>query len=165
MQDKKSEKKILHLFTDGSVNPKSKIGYGAFLFLKNDEIKITNTHYNIITHEFNDTSSTKLELQILLWALKSQCLDQSEIIIYTDCQNIMSLESRREKLEKNDFYTKKNTRIKNYILYKEFYKILDETNFSLIKLKGHKSTQSKNYLDIIFSKVDKKSRLALRQSI
>ncbi len=55
----------------------------------------------IKTKKFENTSSTKLELETLLWALSEINLDNCKIIIYTDCQNIIGLKERRAGLVKN----------------------------------------------------------------
>ncbi|NVJ54617.1 MAG: ribonuclease H [Campylobacteraceae bacterium] len=150
--------KIKKLFVDGSVNPKNKVGIGAFYLY--DEIKdIEET--NIITKKFEDTSSTKLELECLLWALKK--VDSKEkLLIYTDCQNIFSLLNREEKLKKNNYFTSTNKKIKNHLLYEEFFYLNEKYDLEFIKVKGHKKSSQKDEIDLIFSKVDKKARKELR---
>lgn len=156
--------KKIKLFTDSSLNPQEKIGYGAFLILKEKEISFDDMKRNIKIKRFENTSSTKLELQTLLWALK-EIFDKNFIIeVYTDCQNIIGLENRREKLEKNNFCSSSGKLINNYELYKEFFEKLDELNLSFIKIKGHKKNSLKDELDAIFNLVDKASRKALREN-
>ena len=55
--------KEIKLFCDGSVNPKTKIGFGAY-FIYDENLE----KQNIKIKKFVDTSSTKLELEVLLWA-------------------------------------------------------------------------------------------------
>ena len=155
----------IYLFTDGSVNPKSGIGFGGYLLL--DTLKIISTEIDnkIKVKKFNDTSSTKLELETLLWALNEIDLQNSKIIIYTDCQNIIGLNDRRKRFEKNDYMTAKGKLIKNHELYKVFYKLTDILDYEFIKVKGHKKTSSKNEIDKIFSLVDKATRNALRKDV
>ncbi len=74
----------LKLFCDGSVNPQKKIGFGAY-FIYDENL----TTQNIKLKKFEDTSSTKLELEVLLWALADESVLKNEIIVYTDCQNIL----------------------------------------------------------------------------
>ena len=87
------------------------------------------------------------------------------IEVYTDCQNIIGLENRREKLEKNDYKSGKGKLMNNHDLYKKFYKFFDKTNLVFIKVKGHKKTSLKDEIDNIFNLVDKASRNALREDI
>jgi ribonuclease HI len=151
------------LFTDGSVNPQSKIGYGAYLVLADKHIALDELNKQVIVKRFENTSSTKLELQTLLWALNNiQSADN--LTIYTDSQNIIGLPSRREYFEKNDYYSKNHKRLNNYQLYQEFYKIVDQLDYELIKVRGHKVANQKNDIDRIFTLVDRASRNALRSA-
>ncbi len=157
--------KKIKLFTDSSVNPQEKIGFGSFLILDENEISFEEMKKNIKTKRFENTSSTKLELQTLLWSLE-KIVDKNAIIeIYTDCQNIIGLEDRREKLERNNFHSSSEKLINNHDLYKEFFKKIDELNLCFIKVKGHKKTSLKDEIDMIFNLVDKASRSALRENM
>ena len=156
----------IKLFTDSSVNPQEKIGFAAFLKLSDESLSLEDMKSHIKTKRFEDTSSTKLELQTLLWALDEiQIASTTHIEVYTDCQNIIGLENRREKLEKNNFHSTSRRLMNNHELYKEFFKKLDELNLTFIKVKGHKKNSLKNHIDDIFNLVDKASRNALRQII
>ena len=57
------------LFTDGSVNTQSKIGYGAYLAVSESGLSLDSLRECVKVMRFEHTSSTKLELQTLLWAL------------------------------------------------------------------------------------------------
>ena len=146
----------MKLFCDGSVNPQLKIGFGAYFIL--DE-----NNQNIKTKMFENTSSTKLELEVLLWAFEDLTIKNEKIEVYTDCQNILSLLSRREKLEKNDYKTSTNKEVKNRFLYEKFYLLLDSFEIEFIKVKGHKKSSLKDEIDKAFNLVDKASRKALRE--
>jgi len=151
----------IKLFCDGSVNPQKKIGFGSY-FLYCNQDTIESVKKNIKTKKFEDTSSTKLELEVLLWALEDKELIGKDIIVYTDCQNILGLENRREKIEVNNYKTSSGKILKNHILYKEFYKKIDEVECTFIKVKGHKPSQKKDMIDDLFTLVDRGSRDALR---
>lgn len=153
--------KIKRVFVDGSVNPQSKIGIGAFYLC--DEIEKFDEK-EIITKKFENTSSTKLELESLLWALK-QINTKEKLLIYTDCQNIFSLLTREEKLKKSNYSTSTNKKIKNHLLYEEFFYLNELYDLEFIKVKGHKKSSLKDEVDLIFSKVDKKARKELRNII
>jgi len=150
------------LFTDGSVNTKSKIGYGAYLAVTDHETPLEKLKSQVKIKRFESTSSTKLEIQTLLWAITENSVFTRKLVIYTDSQNIIGLPFRRAKLEQNSYYSKNNKPIKNHIEYKEFYKLIDLLDFDLIKLSGHKVSKQKDYIDILFSIVDRASRYALR---
>ena len=157
--------KKIKLFTDSSVNPQEKVGFGAYLLLKENNISFEDMKKDIKTKRFEDTSSTKLELQTLLWSLE-EINDKDVIIeIYTDCQNIIGLQDRRERLEKNNFHSSSGKLMNNHELYKEFFEKLDELNLTFIKVKGHKKNSLKDEIDTIFNLVDKASRNALRENM
>ena len=158
--------KKIKLFTDSSVNPQEKTGFGSFLLLNNDETKaFEDLKKDIKLKRFEDTSSTKLELQTLLWALEEIVDNELIIDVYTDCQNIIGLEDRREKLEKNNFHSSSGKLMNNHELYKEFFRKLDELNLTFIKVKGHKKNSLKDEIDNVFNLVDRASRTALRENM
>jgi len=150
--------KTIKLFCDGSVNPKTKIGFGAY-FIYNEKIQ----KQDIKIKKFLDTSSTKLELEVLLWALEENELKNLKVNIYTDCQNILKLLDRKEKLEKNGYLTSTGKMVNNTVLYKKFYEKYDNLNLEFIKVKGHKKSVLKDEIDSLFNLVDKASRRALRE--
>jgi len=148
----------LNLFCDGSVNPQKKIGFGAY-FIYDESLKTQD----IKTIKFENTSSTKLELEVLIWALCDKRILNKNINIYTDCQNILGLANRREKLERNFYKSSTGKEIKNKELYKVFFELCDKFNCKFIKVKGHKPSNEKDDIDKLFNLVDKASRKALRE--
>ena len=97
--------KKIKLFTDSSVNPQEKIGFGAYLLLDDENESFEDFKDNIKIKRFENTSSTKLELQTFLCSLE-EIIDKNVVIeVYTDCQNIIGLEDRRKRLETNDVLT------------------------------------------------------------
>ena len=158
-------KQQVYLFTDGSVNPQSGVGFGAYLLLEKKEFISDELEKKVKTKKFKNTSSTKLELETLLWALDEVSLKNSKIIVYTDCQNIIGLSARRDGFEKKNYMTSKAKLIKNHELYKEFFKRVDILECEFVKVKGHKKASVKNEIDEIFTLVDRASRDALRGTI
>jgi len=156
-------KKQEFLFTDGSVNPKQNIGFGAYLHVEQNYVYDESLKSSVKLKRFDATSSTKLELETLLWALDEINLADVELTIFTDCQNILGLQQRREKFEKNDYLTKKNKKIANHELYKKFYQVTDTLHYQFIKVKGHKPKNEKDNIDKFFTLVDIASRNALRE--
>ncbi|RBQ26834.1 ribonuclease HI [Arcobacter sp. CECT 9188] len=158
--------KKIKIFIDSSVNPQQKIGFGAFLEVSDDNLLIDDLKKIIKIKRFDDTSSTKLELQTLLWTLDEiGIITDNTIEVYTDCQNIIGLQSRREKFELNDYKTSTGKTINNHELYKLFFQKIDKLNIDFIKVKGHKKNSLKDEIDTIFNLVDKASRNALRENI
>ncbi len=154
----------LMLFTDGSVNTHSKIGYGAYLAIAESGLSLDLMRTRVKVMRFDQTSSTKLELQTLLWALGDIQTAGISVIVYTDSQNIMSLPGRRERFEQNDYHSKKNKRLKNFELYQEFFRITDLLDCDFIKVRGHRVAKDKDDIDRIFTLVDRASRIALRSN-
>jgi ribonuclease HI len=152
----------LLVFTDGSVNNNLNFGHGAFLAVSDPGISDSELNKLVKTKRFEPTSSTKLELQTLLWALSEVHDFKGNITVYTDSQNILGLHLRRERLEKSDFYSKQNRRITNWELYQAFYRLTDELNIEIKKVSGHKRTSTKNNIDRLFTIVDRASRNAVR---
>ncbi|PHR54006.1 MAG: ribonuclease H [Arcobacter sp.] len=148
---------ITKLFIDASVNPQQRLGFGAYLTVSNED-KVGQVQVKM----FKDTSSTQLELETFLWAIEDISIE-TELTIYTDCQNIIGLPSRREKLEKSNYHTKTGKPIKHNLLYKKFFLLIDKYPCKFIKVKGHKKSHLKDPTDKLFTLVDKGSRDALRK--
>jgi len=153
---------ILRLFTDGSVNPKSNVGYGAYLAVLREMPYSESFKADIKVKKFEHTSSAKLEIQTLIWALTSIQKPVGSIIVYTDSQNIIGLKARRRRLEINDYLSKKNKPIKNSALYQIFFYLSEQLDCGFKKVKGHKPSRLKNEAERFFTLVDKASRRALR---
>jgi len=152
------------LLTDGSLNPQSNIGYGAYLaVLEESGLSLDSLKKLVKVKRFEHTSSTKLELQTLLWALNDIQALGRKVILYTDSQNIIGLGRRRERFEVNDYRSRKNKLIRNYQLYQEYFRITDQLDFELYKVQGHKASNQKDYIDRLFTIVDRASRNAMRE--
>ena len=154
----------LCLFTDGSVDPKSKVGYGAYLAVENIQQSPEDLNSKIRSKTFKATSSTRLELETLLWALEELSPSNVPITLYTDSQNIVRLPGRRERLETSDFHSKAGDPIKNADLYLKFYDAIDRLEIEIVKVKGHQRTSEKSKIEKIFTLVDRASRKALKAS-
>ena len=150
------------LLTDGSVNTQSNIGYGAYLAVSERRISLNSVKTSVKVRRFEHTSSTKLELQTLLWALRDIQALGGKVIVYTDSQNIMGLQGRRKRFEQNNYRSKKNSRLNNYELYQEFYRMTDQLNCKFVKVSGHQVSNQKDDMDRLFTLVDRASRNALR---
>jgi ribonuclease HI len=157
----------LHIFTDGSVNSRLKVGYGAYLVVFDLGQPINTLQGAVKVKRFEQTSSTKLELQTVLWALGEIILKEGRdvvISVYTDCQNIIGLPNRRDSLEKNDYFSSKNKRLNNYKLYQEFYQLTSDLNCEFFKVVGHQNSSKKDGIDRLFGLVDRASRRTLREA-
>ncbi len=117
---------------------------------------------------FEQTNSTKLELQTMLWSLGEiiTWANGSDVTLtfHTDSQNIIGLPGRRARLEQNNYFSSKDKRLSNYELYQEFYRLTSKIKCELIKVKGHQASHKKNEIDRLFGLVDRASRRALREN-
>ena len=160
---------MLHLqvFTDGSVNTKLKVGYGAYFVVSGLNVSIDSLKDTVKVKRFVQTSSTKLELQTLLWALGETValVNRNDMVltVYTDSQNIISLPGRRDRLEQSNYFSSKNKRLNNYELYQEFYRLTSRLNCGFVKVVGHQASSKKDKIDRLFGLVDQASRRALRE--
>jgi ribonuclease HI len=154
----------LMLLTDGSVNTQSNIGYGAYLAVSERGLSLESLRTRVNVRRFEHTSSTKLELQTLLWALSeiNALGSKVKVMVYTDSQNIIGLPGRRDRFEQNDYRSKKNKRLNNYELYQEFYRMTDQFYCEFVKMRGHRVSNQKDDIDRLFALVDRASRDALR---
>jgi ribonuclease HI len=148
------------LFTDGSVDAQSKIGWGAFLVVNSLSVAHADLSRRIQTKRFEDTSSSKLEVQTILWALGE--LTSPRVIAFSDSQNIVQLPARRHRLEKQDYVSRSGKPLNHRELYKAFYEISDRIDLEIRKVKGHAPGAQRDHIQEIFSLVDKASRSALR---
>ncbi len=151
------------LFADGSVNTQSNIGYGAYLSVSERGLSLDSVRASVKVRRFEHTSSTKLELQTVLWALNDIQALGRKVILYTDSQNILGLQGRRERFEQNDYRSKRNKRLSNFELYQEFYRMTDHLDCELVKVRGHQVSNQKDDISKLFTLVDRAARKALRE--
>jgi ribonuclease HI len=162
------------LFTDVSLNPQHKYGLGACLLVPSkyletapQDIRREEISAQLQLKMFTETSSTRLEVQTLLWALENYRAefngsDLGSLWVYTDSQCIVGLQGRRAGLEANNFLSRRSKRpLKNTLLYRAFYAAYDELGFELIKVAGHSRSCSHDTVQRIFSYVDKEVRKTL----
>lgn len=153
---------MVRLFCDGSVNAHTHVGIGAYVMVPENSTQDEALHVKL--KAFHETSSTKLELQTLLWAVEEVRGMSDEIVIYTDSQNIITLPSRKERFERMGYATHHKKIHEHAELYQAFYRVMEEVNCSLVKVKGHKRECDKDAMDRYFTLVDRASREALRKS-
>lgn len=154
------------IFSDISFNPKNKIGVGGFIIIPSNKINSISEDL-ITTKTVEDTKNTSLEIQAILWALetfkqKYSSQNISKLTVYTDCQTVANLLSRRKRLEEKGYRSNKGKKLSNAVLYQKFYQLYDELKPEIIWVKGHKETHKKDEIDRIFSFLDKFVRKMLR---
>ncbi len=157
-----------YIFTDASFDQKSKTAVGASLTIilkpEDDILKTNFNNVSIPVTFFQNTDIASAEILTFIWALESiPSQNSDEIFVYTDCKNIFNLPSRRERLEKNNFHSKRsNKTLGKAELYKIFYDLCDRLQPTIKWIRGHASEDQKTYFENIFSLVDQKARASLR---
>ena len=141
----------------------SRRAIGAYLAVTEHGLSLDSLMKLVKVRRFEHTTSTKLELQTLLWALSDIQTKGCKVTVYTDSQNIAGLQGRRDRLERNDFRSKEGKRLNNYALYQEFYKIIDQLDCEIVKVSGHQASSKKDNIDRLFTIVDKASRKVLKR--
>ncbi|MEK6730429.1 MAG: ribonuclease H [Planctomycetota bacterium] len=163
------------LFSDVSLNPGLKLGFGAYLLIPSSVLEISPEGMaqpefarQIKLRRFDATSSTKLEVQTLLWALEDfqkEALGSrfGTLDVYSDSQCVTGLLRRRGSLEIHGFCSGRTERpLKNACLYRKFYELYDALGFEVIKVAGHSRSSAHDSIHRIFSFVDKEAGRALR---
>ena len=163
------------LFSDVSLNPGLKLGFGAYLLIPSSFLEIPPERIlqpefaeQIKLRRFDATSSTKLEVQTLLWALEDFQKEASgsrfgTLDVYSDSQCVTGLLRRRSRLEMHGFCSRGTDRLlKNAGLYYKFYEFYDALGFEVVKVAGHSRSSSHDSIHRIFSFVDKEARMALK---
>lgn len=168
-------RKKYSLFTDVSLNPRLKVGVGGYLIVPESFIQTPSNLIDkseldnkLVLRRFEDTSSTKLEVQTVLWALEEYSIGSTSsrsgtLHIYSDSQCVAGLLSRRARLEHSNFHCGGGNRpLKNSSLYGKYYELHDRLKFDVTKVAGHTRARSRNTVQRIFSFVDQKVRKALK---
>ena len=159
------------LFTDGSANPARRIGVGAVLavpraWLERDADQISATEVAALTEarRFEDTSSTRLELETVLWALREHAPGSDLLNLGTDSQCVAGLPGRRTRLEATGFVSgASGEELRHAELYREFYRELDRRPIAVIKLRGHTDYRYHETAQRIFHFVDREARRQLKR--
>jgi ribonuclease HI len=163
------------LFTDVSLNPRRRLGVGAYLVVPASLLNVppprierSEIAERLVMRRFEDTSSTKLEVQTVLWALEEFGSGEKgagpvKLRLYTDSQCVAGLPERRSRLEANGFLSKRSDLLlQNDSLYRKFYAFQDKLGFEVIKVEGHTRSCLQDSIQRVFSFVDKDVRKALQ---
>jgi ribonuclease HI len=165
------------VFIDAATSPQAFIAIGAFICLEQQQINELNqlTIESLSKHlasrvsyrKYTSNKSTWSEIKTAILALnaiyeKTPFIDNVEI--YTDCQSLCDLMgARKEKLQNNNFMTKKGKVFQHANLYKELYAIVENRHVHVFKVKGHYTRYRElTWQERIFSVLDKLSRKKLR---
>jgi len=162
------------LFTDVSVDPQRRLGIGgyllvpaSFLEVEPGDIEQGAVAARLVAKRFVETTSTKLEVQTVLWALDEVREGHAgpapgSLRIYTDSQCVAGLMGRRAALTDRGFVARRSGMpLAHAPLYRAFYAAHDQLGFQLTKLAGHARADTHDTAQRIFSHVDREVRKAL----
>lgn len=136
------EKAIIEVYSDGSCNPKFKIGgWATIIFFQNKKIILKGRQFNT-THNRMELLGTIKALEYI----KENSLKFNYIKIYSDSQYLVRLLERKEKLKKSNFLKKSGVPIQNNDLVKDIVTYIDSMHIEFIKVKAHqKKSDKKNF--------------------
>jgi len=154
----------LMLYTDGSVDPDSGTGFGAYLAVEDPGQSVESLEPLVKIVSFDQTSSTRLEPQVLLHALGEVRSFVGRVTVHTDSQNVVGLVGRRSRLEGAGYRSRSGRLLNNHDLYREFYLLIDEQDCEFVKVRGHRASGQRSRTDKLFTLVDRASRKAMRRS-
>ncbi len=155
----------IKLFCDASGDPQSGIGFGACLRIDAEAPDPVALNSAIQLQRFEQTNAARLELQTLIWAVKTLVAPGTELIIHSDSQTLCELPQRRQRLIANGFCSGQGRPLNNADLYREFYQLAANHQLHFCKQRGHLPGAERSLDDQLFRLVDKAARAALRQEL
>lgn len=123
----------IEIYTDGSSHTQKLIGAWAAIIYYN-ESKI------IIKQVVVNTNHNRMEIQAVIQAIKFVDTNYSTnipIIINSDSQYVVNLVDRKEKLKKNEFFTRKGNPVKNLDLVTTLIDQIETHEITFNKIKAH----------------------------
>ncbi len=131
----------IEIYTDGSSHTQKLIGaWAAIIYYNKTKIIIKQVETN--------TSHNRMEMQAVIQAIKFVDTNYSTnipIIINSDSQYVVNLVDRKEKLKKNEFFTRKGNPVKNLDLVITLIDQIESHEITFNKIKAHvKDGDTKN---------------------
>lgn len=173
LQKQTSLQKIF-IYTDASFSSSLGLAVSGYLFFDSETSHATSevVEANIQTRSFKVKNNIRAEIMganIILKELNDEInlkdidLKNVEINLYSDCQTLIDLLRRRDKLQANNFISsKKKAELANADLYKEFYALYDLIKPQINWVKGHSRNAGQSVEQKNFQIIDKKVRKELR---
>ena len=123
----------IEIYTDGSSHTQKLIGaWAAIIYYNKTKIIIKQVETN--------TSHNRMEMQAVIQAIKFVDTNYSTnipIIINSDSQYVVNLVDRKEKLKKNEFFTRKGNPVKNLDLVITLIDQIESHEITFNKIKAH----------------------------
>ena len=154
----------VYIYSDASFSKNFGIAVIGFALFRTQDEHNTIHLQDIETtlFEIKETNNIRAEIRGALAALEV-CPMGKEVILYTDCQTIVNLPSRRKKLVQKNFMSEsKGCELANADLYREFFALYDLKRPEIIWVKGH-SSKRRTDIGKNFSHLDRLVRRKLRE--
>lgn len=138
----------MYLFVDASQHPQTRVAVTGILLPDN----------TYVLKHFSNVTNTQAEILGVIDAInyiQQHVSPQPLVIIYTDCQTVVDLPFRRNKL------------VKIKPEYVSLFNAIDTCHspIKFVHIQGHKKKSEKGSMDILFSSLDKMVRKELRKLI
>ena len=145
------------IYTDGSCNPKYKIGaWAAILFLHKQRIVLSGNE--------EQTTHQRMELTAVIKAfeyLAQANATAPNIMVFTDSQYVAGIPARSSKLTERSFVTRGGMPIHNNDLLQLLIASIEKMKPVFVKVKAHQQVDAQN----INHEVDKLSRKLAREAV
>ena len=165
---------VIHIYSDASFSKQTQTAVAGFLLFENDDSHMKNeASQPVHTRVFEEKNNIRAELRGVILALEiliekldaGASVKNYPITLYTDCQSVVRLPSRRKGLESSDFISKKTRKpLSNADLYKQFFTLYDKVAPDIFWVKGHCPKRGRTQIQRNFSCVDKTVRKMLRDA-
>ncbi len=134
------EANTIVIYTDGSCNPKHRVGaWAVLLFIDKNKFVLTGVE--------ESTTHQRMELQAVIKSfeyLAKVKLLARVVELYTDSQYVTGLSGRKMKLKASGFMTKKSVPIRNDDLVRILIEYSEMMNVHFIKVKAHQKNDDHN---------------------
>ena len=147
----------IKIYTDGSCHTQYKVGgWAAILFYNNEKI--------LLKGKIENTSHNRMELIAVIEAIKhaESIVSKAKLIVCSDSQYVVNIPNRMEKLQRNNYTTKKGISIRNVDLIKKLINQIQSSDIEFVKVKAH---LKKSEIENPNREVDKISRKIVRDYI
>ena len=146
----------IEIYTDGSCHTLTKTGAWAAILLLNEEEVILNGTVIHATHHQMELLAVIRSLEYL----QSNCPGCKELKINTDSQYLMGIVSKKERIVRNNYLTKRGSPIRNMELVKLFLQLSEFYLIHFYKVKAHSRVGDPTGYN---RRVDKLARKILRE--
>ncbi len=158
----------MFIYSDASFSKKHAMGIAGYLIFKTIKDHEASAFSSAIISLFKieEQNNIRLEMVSAISALETARNDARKDVItqlFTDCETIVNLSKRRERLESSDYMSaRQNKVLNNADLYKLFFALCDEVSPKITWVKGHSRKNDQSHIQKNFSHLDQLVRRELR---